>query len=51
MEPWLVERFENRPDGFLHHAIHHVGNPQPALSAPTLRNPHPPDISRDIATV
>jgi len=41
----LIQGFEHHPYGFLHHAVDHVWNAEPALTSARLRNPYAPDIS------
>ncbi len=43
MERRLPQRFEHLPHGLLDHPIDHVGNPQPALPTPRLRDIPPAD--------
>ncbi len=46
MKRRLVQWFEHHPYSLLHHAVDHVGNPQPSLTSACFRNPYPPDIAR-----
>ena len=43
MKRRLPQRFEHLPHGLLDHPVDHVGNPQPALPAPRLRDISPAD--------
>ena len=50
MDRWLIQRLEYQPYGFLHHAVYHVGDPQPTLSTICLWDPYPPDISWQVGS-